>query len=58
MMYLGIDQHARQLTISLHEESGDAIQARQVSTRPGKLRAFWFFTAVTLSCPSGRRDVS
>ncbi len=31
MLYLGIDQHARQLTISLRDESGDVLQARQVS---------------------------
>lgn len=34
MMYLGIDQHVRQTTISLRDESGDVIQARQMSTRP------------------------
>ncbi len=39
MMYLGIDQHARQLTISLRDESGDVIQARQVSTQPEKVQA-------------------
>ncbi len=27
MMYLGIDQHARQLTISLRDERGDVIPA-------------------------------
>ncbi len=32
MLYLGIDQHARQLTISLRNEEGDVLQARQVST--------------------------
>ena len=31
MLYLGIDQHTRQLTISLRDESGDVLQARQVS---------------------------
>ena len=30
MLYLGIDQHARQLTISLRDETGDVLQARQV----------------------------
>ncbi|TWU22616.1 hypothetical protein [Bythopirellula polymerisocia] len=29
MLYLGIDQHARQLTISLRNEEGDVLQARQ-----------------------------
>ncbi len=50
MMYLGIDQHARQLTISLRDESGDVIQARQVSTQPEKVQAF--FTALTRDCAS------
>ncbi len=36
--HLGIDQHARQLTILLRDESGDVLQARQVSTRPEKLQ--------------------
>ena len=45
MLYLGIDQHARQLTISLRDESGDVLQARQVSTRPEKVQAF--FTQLT-----------
>jgi hypothetical protein len=29
MLCLGIDQHARQITISLRDESGDVLQARQ-----------------------------
>ncbi len=41
MLYLGIDQHARQLTISLRDDSGDVLQARQVSTRPEKIQAFF-----------------
>ena len=41
MLYLGIDQHARQLTISLRDESGDVLQARQVSTQPEKVHAFF-----------------
>lgn len=40
MFYLGIDQHARQLTISLRDEQGDVIQARQVSTQPEKIQEF------------------
>jgi hypothetical protein len=40
-LYLGIDQHARQITISLRDESGDVVQARQVSTQPEKLHAFF-----------------
>ncbi len=41
MLYLGIDQHARQITISLREESGDVLLARQVSTQPAKVHAFF-----------------
>ncbi len=41
MLYLGIDQHARQITISLRDEEGDVLQARQVSTQPEKIHAFF-----------------
>ena len=41
MLYLGIDQHARQITISLRDESGDVLMARQVSTRPEKIHEFF-----------------
>jgi hypothetical protein len=41
MLYLGIDQHARQITISLRNEDGDVLQARQVSTHPEKIDAFF-----------------
>src|SRR3989440_3045318 len=41
MLYLGIDQHARQITISLRDEQGDVVQARQVSTQPEKINAFF-----------------
>src|SRR5262249_16397757 len=41
MLYLGIDQHARQITISLRDESGDVLQARQVSTQPEKVKTFF-----------------
>ena len=41
MLYLGIDQHARQLTISLRDDHGDVVQARQVSTQPEKVRTFF-----------------
>jgi hypothetical protein len=40
-LYLGIDQHARQITISLRDENGNAVLARQVSTQPGKVNAFF-----------------
>ena len=41
MLYLGIDQHARQITISLRDEKGDVLLARQVSTQPEKINAFF-----------------
>jgi transposase len=41
MLYLGIDQHARQITISLRDEAGDVMQARQVSTQPERIQAFF-----------------
>ena len=41
MLYLGIDQHARQLTISLRNEEGDVLMARQVSTQPEKINEFF-----------------
>src|SRR5215510_7526686 len=41
MLYLGIDQHARQITISLRDDNGDVLQARQVSTQPEKANAFF-----------------
>ena len=41
MLYLGIDQHARQITISLRNEECDVIQARQVSTRPERINDFF-----------------
>jgi transposase len=41
MLYLGIDQHARQITISLRDDNGDVILARQVSTKPDKINAFF-----------------
>lgn len=34
MLYLGIDQHGKQLTVSLRDEDGSVILRRQVSTRP------------------------
>jgi len=41
MLYLGIDQHARQVTISLRDEKGDVVQAHQVSTAPDKINDFF-----------------
>lgn len=33
MLYLGIDQHSKQLTMNVREESGQIVQRRQVGTR-------------------------
>ncbi|WP_296457055.1 hypothetical protein [Rubinisphaera sp.] len=41
MLFLGIDQHARQLTVSLRDQQGDVLLARQVSTRPAKILQFF-----------------
>ena len=41
MLFLGIDQHARQITISLRDEDGDVLMARQVSTKPEKIHEFF-----------------
>ena len=41
MFSLGIDQHARQRTISLRDDRGDVVQARRVSTQPEKIQEFF-----------------
>jgi len=41
MLYVGIDQHRKQLTVSVREESGNVILRRQVSTEWKKVRAFF-----------------
>lgn len=41
MLYLGIDQHRKQLTINLRNEEGDVILRRQVSTQWDKVKAFF-----------------
>jgi transposase len=40
MFYLGIDQHANQLTVSLRSEDGEVVHARQVSTEPSRVRDY------------------
>jgi len=40
MLYLGIDQHANQLTIDLSDEQGELVLHRQVKTRWASLREF------------------
>lgn len=41
MLYLGIDQHRKQLTVSVRSEAGDVVLRRQVSTEWGRVRAFF-----------------
>jgi transposase len=40
MLYLGIDQHRKQLTVNLRDEEGRVLLARQVSTQWDRVRAF------------------
>jgi transposase len=40
MLYLAIDQHSKQWTVSVRNEEGTVIQRRQVSTEPARARAF------------------
>ena len=41
MLYLGIDQQRKQLTVNLRNEQGDAVLRRQVSTRWDRVRKFF-----------------
>ena len=41
MFYLGIDQHAKQLTLSLRNHEGDVTLSRQVSTDPKRFDEFF-----------------
>jgi transposase len=41
MLDLGSDQHARQITVSRRDEGGEVLPARQVSTPPDKINAFF-----------------
>ena len=41
MLYVAIDQHAKQITVCVRDESGDTKLRRQVSTRPEKITAFF-----------------
>ena len=49
-LLLGIVQHARQLTVSLRDQQGDVLLARQVSTRPARILDF-FDQLTVLSSP-------
>ena len=41
MLYLGIDQHSKQVTVCVRDEAGKVILRRQVSTRPARVAAFF-----------------
>ncbi len=41
MLYVAIDQHAKQITVCIRNEDGDTVLRRQVSTRPEKIEAFF-----------------
>jgi transposase len=41
MLYLGIDRHRKQLTVSIRNEAGDVTLRRQVSAEWGRVRAFF-----------------
>jgi transposase len=41
MLYVGIDEHRKQLTVSVRDESGNVILRRHVSTEWKKVRAFF-----------------
>jgi transposase len=41
MLYLGIDQHRKQLTVNVRDEDGDVVIQRQVSTQWGRVRQFF-----------------
>jgi transposase len=41
MLYLGIDQHSKQVTVCVRDEAGKVVLRRQVSTRPARINAFF-----------------
>lgn len=41
MLYIGIDQHSKQITVCVRNHDGDTVLRRQVSTRPEKITAFF-----------------
>jgi transposase len=41
MLYLGCDQHAKQVTVCLRDEAGTLVLKRQVSTKPEKMDDFF-----------------
>lgn len=41
MLYVAIDQHAKQITVAVRNDQGEDIVKRQVSTRPEKIKDFF-----------------
>lgn len=41
MFYVAVDQHSKQLTVSVRDEAGDVVLRRQVSTEWERVRQFW-----------------
>jgi transposase len=52
MLYLGIDQHSKQLTVALLDQQGSVLRRQQVSTRPERVAEF-FRDLATRSEPDG-----
>jgi hypothetical protein len=53
MLYLGIDQYRKQLTIEDRNEAGDVTTKRQVSTKWESVRAFFAEYAVRAQAEGG-----
>ena len=56
MLYLAIDQHAKQITVCVRNEDGDTVLRRQVSTRRSK-RSKRFFSSSPRWTPSSWRSL-
>lgn len=41
MLYVGVDQHSKQLTVNIRDEAGVVLLRRQVSTEWKRVREFW-----------------
>ncbi len=41
MLYVAIDQHAKQITVAIRNDQGEDVLKRQVSTRPEKINEFF-----------------
>ncbi len=41
MLYVAIDQHAKQITVAIRNDQGEDVLKRQVSTRPEKIQEFF-----------------